>query len=68
MSAGVRALRMGWEAGRRRGEASAAESWRLLRGLLKRTPTQDEVGSFGNGSVDGSRGDRWRLDQMGADR
>ena len=59
-----RAFALGWEAGRRRGEASPRESERLLRGLLRRAPSQDEEDAFGQGSVDGEAGDRWRLDGL----
>lgn len=58
-----RVFAMGWEAGNRRGETSARQAARLLRGLLRRWPTQPEVEVFCNGSVDGASGDRWRLEQ-----
>jgi hypothetical protein len=60
-----RAFALGFEAGSRRGEATPRQADRLLRGLLRRAPTADELDAFGQGSIDGARGDRFRL-ELGA--
>lgn len=57
----TRAFRLGFEYGTILGEASPreAEAW-LLRDL-KRMPSDSEIEAFCNGSDDGRRGDRFRL-------
>lgn len=56
------AFALGFEAGARRGEATPRQSERLLRTLLGRPATSSEVDAFGQGSVDGQAGDRFRLE------
>lgn len=53
---------LGFESGRRRGEVTARQGERLLRGLLRRHATTDEIDRFCQGSVDGELGDRFRLE------